>query len=257
MHLHGRVRVQHAFRQARRAAREVQQRVVLGGGRCGLELGRRIGHQRPEVERVRRQVTGARRAHDQHVPQLGQLRADRRDLAAVQQVVRDEHAHRAELQACLHGLRAERREQRAEHGTARQRAEHRGVQSRHTAHQRRDSFPTLHAEAREHVGEPARVGREIAIRALDGRLALREVTDGHAIGGRSVQVTEHGLVRDVETAARQSIEQGIGLQPVEPAARLFVVREVRRTRERAARLGDGRPLHVFPRVGCRRSSDPL
>jgi hypothetical protein len=235
----GGVRVQHALGEAGGAAGEVQQRVVLGIGPHRLEIRRGILEQFREVERALGQFAGAGGAHDQHVPELGQLGADRRHLAPVKKVGGHQHAHRAERQPCLHGLRPEGREHRAVHRAGRKRAEHGRVQGRDAAHERRDALATLHAQGREHVRNASRIGRELAVSAGPRGRVLGEEADRHAVGGRTLRVPEHGLVRDVERTAGETREQLAGAIPVMSATGLVVVGEIRGPQQGFRGLGDG------------------
>ena len=61
--------------------------------------GARRAHQLVEVQRAFRQFACARRANDQDVPQVRQLAADRRHLAPIQQVRRDQHAQPSRARA--------------------------------------------------------------------------------------------------------------------------------------------------------------
>ena len=97
------VHVHRALRRARRAAREVQQRELLGLGRRDRE--RRACAARPRRGRARRARRRRRRRRAARASRLGQLGADRRDLAPVQRRRRDEHPAVAELQALADRLR--------------------------------------------------------------------------------------------------------------------------------------------------------
>ena len=111
------VHVHRALRRAGRAAREVQERHVVGCGRSDLVPVRPPASSAPSEstpvrQRARRPVV----AGQEHVPQRREALAHGRHLAPVQGGCRDEHSAVTQADALLDRFGTEGREQRAEHG---------------------------------------------------------------------------------------------------------------------------------------------
>jgi len=204
---HGLVNVDRALRRAGRAAREVQQRRILGARVRGLEAIGDGRHPGGEVVRARLLDHVTVLGDQQHVAQRGHALAQPAHLAPVQAVGGDQHAAAAEVDPGGDRLGTERREQRRHHGAVAQRAQHRDVQLGDAPGQHEHPIAVAHAEGGEHVrkarGPPLELGEGEFER---GPLACHEA-QRHALAQRPARVAHHRLVRDVQAPARQALER--------------------------------------------------
>jgi hypothetical protein len=176
---------------------------------------------------VRSRAKALRRSVDeQHVSQVGQPLADRRDLPPVQGLRGHQDLRAAERESLADRFRAEGREERAGDGAVLQRAEDHAVQLGHAAGERDDPVARFHPEPGERIGEPARRLLQIPIGELPSLAAASEPADGGAVTVRALGVAVDALVRDVQPAGRQAIERCPLGRPAERSASGGEVRQV-------------------------------
>ena len=217
LHDNGSMRVKHSLRLAGCAAREVQQRAIFtrsaGRGRLrALSI-----EERTQIDGVRWQLERGRGAHEQHVTQRRQLGADRCDLAAIDDIRRDEHAHVADLQARFEGLGPECGEQRAIDAAGVERAERCAIELGQAPHERGDHLTAPDAQRTERIRETTHLGRQLP----EGDLAHGKIdaddAQGHAIRPRAARVTPHRNISHVEGAAGTGVELAPRREPIERA----------------------------------------
>ena len=158
--------------------------------------------------------------------QLGQCVDQSLDLALVLADGGDEHAGVAARQSLADGLRAEGREQWAEHGPQLECAEEHRVQLQTAASQPEHPFARGQAQGVQQVGKAAALLLEGGVGEVVDPVVAAEQPHRHAFGERAARVTVHGLVGDVQAAAGQAGQLGPHRVPGKPGAGGGVIDQV-------------------------------
>ena len=191
---------------------------------------------------------GAVLSDQDHVLEPGQRGPQRGHLALVEDLRRQERSCVPDLEARADGLRAEGREERAEHASILERPERGDIELRNTPCKDAHEVTLAEPETAQRAREPARLAVEIRVGEVTYFPALSEPAQGEVVRARTGGVAADGLVGDVQAPARrQAVQLGTGVLPETDRWRGLICGQIRRERRACRpRLDDRRERRDHP-----------
>ena len=229
------VDVHGTLRRSGGAAREVEERGVVGSCRCAFST---TGHARHQVSELVGVIEGVTGTDEQHVAERGERLANGRDLPPIERVRRDQHLSLSDLHPLADGLRTERGEQHARDAPVLECAQHRDVELGHASEQHEHAIAADDGEVVEDLHERGRAVGKLAVAEVTDLSSAAQTSDRQLVPTRSTRVAVDALVGDVEPTVGEEIERRPRVLPREPGTRVLVVEQVRSDPVPARRLDD-------------------